>query len=34
MTWQTLIETWPFFLAVAIGVLLFKILPDHWRGPK
>jgi len=34
MNWQTLIEAWPLFLAVAIGVLLFKILPDSWRGQK
>jgi hypothetical protein len=34
MNWQTLIEAWPIFLAVAFGVFLFKLLPDSWRGPK
>jgi len=34
MNWQTLIEAWPIFLAVAIGVLLYKILPDSWPGSK
>jgi len=34
MNWQILIEAWPVFLAAAIALLLFKIQPDHWRGPK
>jgi len=34
MNWLSILEAWPVFLAVVIGVLLFKILPDTWRGPK
>jgi len=34
MNWQTLIEAWPVFLAAAIGVFLYIVLPDSWRWPK
>jgi len=32
MTWQTLLEVWPVFVAAAVAVYLLKTLPG--RPPK
>jgi len=34
MTWQMLIEAWPVFLAAAVAVFLYKVIPDSWPSPK